>query len=324
VPSRQTQQIMTNTTASRAEFREAIRLFLLDCKFRNLTEETIRGYHAHLHQLQLDLEKWNVSLANIQPSDLSHRMVLHMLNSGAAAATINGRIRVCKQFFKFLYLDGKITENVAGDLKPIQIPKRFLHTFTAEQVARLLNQPDRNRVQGARDYAIMLVLLDTGMRLGELSQLNVSDVMPEEGLIIIRHGKGRRSRMIPIQKTCIEALQHYLKLRRSRESESLWVTRKKERFLRRGIMQMVKSYMIQAGITGMHGSTHIFRHTMAKFFLMNGGDIFSLQTILGHTTLEMTRYYVQLFSQDIHEKHALYSPVERLNEEFKESAVFKS
>jgi len=57
MPSRQTQQIMANTTASRTEFREAIRLFLLDCKFRNLTEETIRGYHAHLHQLQLDLEK---------------------------------------------------------------------------------------------------------------------------------------------------------------------------------------------------------------------------------------------------------------------------
>lgn len=64
--------------------------------------------------------------------------------SGAAAATINGRIRVCKPFFKFLYLDGKITENVAAGLKPIQSPKQFLHTFTAEQIARLLNQPGRN------------------------------------------------------------------------------------------------------------------------------------------------------------------------------------
>lgn len=63
MPSRQTQQIMTNTMASRAEFREAIRLFLPDCKFRYLTEETIRGYHAHLHQLQLDLEKWNMEKA---------------------------------------------------------------------------------------------------------------------------------------------------------------------------------------------------------------------------------------------------------------------
>lgn len=169
----------------------------------------------------------------------------------------------------------------------------------------------------------MLVLLDTGIRLAELCRLKMSDLMLEEGYIIIRLGKGRKARMVPIQQTCQSALRHYLSVREHEHLDDLWVTRKHELLLRHGIMDMLKSYMIQAGMTDIYGSTHIFRHTMAKMFLLHGGDIFTLQTILGHSTLEMTRYYVELFSQDIHKRHALNSPIERLLQEFQGSEVFQ-
>lgn len=319
--SRLTDQICTHTEV-RSTFREAIRLFLLDCRFRNLTEETIRGYHVYLQQLQLDLEKWNISLSTIQPRDLSHRMILHMLEAGSAAATINGRIRACQQFFKFLFLEGKMTFNAAEGLKPIKSPRRPFHTFTQEQISLLLKQPDRRLPKGIRDYAIMMILLDTGIRLAELTQLKIADILEEENLIVIRRGKGRKSRSVPIQQTCLNALRHYLSVRQHEYLDDLWLTRKHERFLRHGIMDMLKTYMIQAGVTGIYGSTHIFRHTMAKMFLLNGGDMFTLQTILGHSTLEMTRYYVELFSQDIHKQHALSSPIEHLSQEFHESEAF--
>lgn len=169
----------------------------------------------------------------------------------------------------------------------------------------------------------MLVLLDTGIRLAELTQLKVADVMAEESLIVIRQGKGRKSRIVPIQHTCLSALRHYMSVRQHEHLHDLWITRKHERFLRRGIMDMLKTYMIQAGIIGIYGSTHIFRHTMAKMFLLNGGDMFTLQTILGHSTLEMTRYYVELFSQNFHKQHAQNSPIERLSQEFQGSEVFQ-
>lgn len=80
--------------------------------------------------------------------------------------------------------------------------------------------------------------------------------------------------MVPIQQTCQIALCHYLSVRKHKHPDDLWVTRKHERLLRRGIMDMLKSCMIQAGITDIYGSTHIFRHTRAKFYILNGGDAF--------------------------------------------------
>lgn len=318
----QTRLIQVNTEI-RSHFREAIRLFLLDCRFRNLSSETIRGYYNHLQQFQLDMEKWGIPLLSIQLRDITHRMVLSMLQSGSAAGTINGRLRSCQQFFKFLFYEGIFAINISPDIKPIKNTRRMLHTFTSEQLHLLLKQPDRSTFKGSRDYAIMLVFLDTGIRVSELSLIKQSDIFPEDHYIVIRRGKGGKSRTVPIQKTCREALDHYSRLRSKFDSDYFWVTRQDQRFLKAGIIDMVSIYIRLAGITGLIGSTHLFRHTMAKMFLLNGGDMFTLQNILGHSTLEMTRYYVELFSQDIHKQHAAYSPVENLNQEFNESAVFK-
>jgi integrase/recombinase XerD len=319
---KQTRLIQVNTEI-RSHFREAIRLFLLDCRFRNLSSETIRGYYNHLHEFQLDMEKWEIPLLGIQRRDITHRMVLYMLQSGYATGTINGRLRSCQQFFKFLFHEGIYANNISADIKPIKNPRRMLHTFTSEQLQLLLKLPDRSTFKGSRDYAIMLVFLDTGIRVSELSLIKQVDIFPEDNYIIIRHGKGNKSRTVPIQRTCREALEHYSHLRSKFDTDYFWVTRQNEPFLKAGIIDMVSLYIRQAGITGLIGSTHLFRHTMAKMFLLNGGDMFTLQNILGHTTLEMTRYYVELFSQDIHKQHAAYSPVENLSKEFSESAVFK-
>ena len=81
---------------------------------------------------------------------------------------------------------------------------------------------------------------------------------------------------------------------------------------------MISGHCQKAGIKGVQGSTHTFRHTFAKFFLMNGGDIFTLQYLFRHTTLEMTRYYAELFSKDLHKQHEKCSPVEHLAEDLEE------
>jgi len=304
--------------SSRAQFSEAVRLFLMDCRFRNLSPMTIEGYYTYLRALQRDLDQWGLSLNTLTPKDLTVRMVNEMLEQGFKPNTINGKIRTCQQFFKFLHLEGILDTNLAESLKPIKNERKMVHTFTEEQVQAIMRQPDRKTFTGLRDYTMMLVLLDTGMRVNELTQMKISHIDFEEKTIHIPMGKGRKFRVVPIQQTCVNALKEYLEERGEHEFDDLWVTVFHQPFRRYGVIQMISGHCQKAGINGVQGSAHTFRHTFAKFFLMNGGDIFTLQYLLGHTTLEMTRYYVELFSKDLHKQHEKCSPVEHLAEDLKE------
>lgn len=304
-----------DAAVAKAQYNEAVRLFLMDCQFRNLSPRTIEGYRVYLTLFQRDLEAWQLMLDDVTLKDLSVRMIGEMLDRKLKPNTINGKIRTLQQFFKFLFQDGQTSTNLATGLKPIKNERQLVHTFTEEQVQLLLAAPDQNTFTGLRDYTIMLLFLETGIRVMEMSQLTVSDLNFEENTIQIQMGKGRKFRNLPIQATCVQALRRYLNERGNQPFDQLWISVFDKPFARNSIIHIVKDYMNKAEIKGLHGACHIFRHTMAKFFLMNGGDIFTLQYLLGHTSLEMTRYYVELFSTDIHEQHEKYSPVENLADE---------
>ena len=301
-----------DAVAAKAQYEGTVNLFLADCRMRNLSPVTIEGYHVYLKQFQHDLENWGLSLDTLHPKDLSVRMIHGMLDRQLKPNTINGRIRALQQFFKFLYLDEHLEVNLAAGLKPIPNKERIVQTFTEEQVRLLLDAPDQTTFTGLRDYTIMLVFLETGIRVLEMTRLCVSDINFEEQTILIRMAKNRKSRSIPIQATCVDALLRYLHERGPQPFDALWITLKQQPIARFSIIDMVKVYMKKVGITDMRGSCHLFRHTMAKFFLLNGGDIFTLQYLLGHATLEMTRHYVELFSSDLRQQHEKFSPVENL------------
>lgn len=236
---------------------------------------------------------------------------------GLAANTINDRIRACQQFFKFLFVEGIIDCNLAIGLKPIPATKTMLHTFSEQQLQAILHQPDQSTFAGQRDYTIMLVFLDTGMRVGELTALKTSDINQDEGYFLIHSAKNRKARQIPFQNKCGKALHNYLLHRGSHPTDDLWITIFHKPLTRYGLIDMVSRYCKKAGIQGVKGSSHTFRHTMAKMFLLNGGDVDTLQYILGHSSLEMrcldmVKLYVNLFRNDIQEKHRKYSPVEHI------------
>ena len=189
----------------------------------------------------------------------------------------------------------------------------FLHNYTdSTQVVRLLNQPNRETFTGLRVYTIMLLLLETGMRISECIHLELDDIDLKEQEIRIKMGKGRKARRVPIQKTCVKALKKYLEERGDADTNALFINVDNGPLNKRTVQENIQTYGKMAQITGVRVSPHTFRHTMAKFYIMNGGDIFTLQQILGHTTLDMVRYYVELFGTDIKEQHKKYSPVENM------------
>ncbi len=304
------------TQLNQNDWPTLVRLFLRDCKARNLTKPTIRRYESGLKKLEQHLTIQNLEWMDLTPDLLSHRFIPSMLNEMLAIRTVNGNIAALKVFFAFLMAEKHTDQNITAELKPFKVQPSLTHTFTDAHLMRLLTEPDRSTFTGFRNYMMMLTLLETGMRLNELTHLHVTDLLWDEGMIRVRQGKGRKSRIVPFQQTVAHELKLYLLERGTLETDRLWVTLDNQPFDEGGIRSMIARICKATGIRDVQCSCHTFRHTFAKKYLLNGGDIFTLRTILGHSQIEITEIYVELFSHDLQAQHAKASPLEQLVHEF--------
>lgn len=164
--------------------------------------------------------------------------------------------------------------------------------------------------------AIVLLLLDSGIRVSECKEIELDDVNLENGCIMIRNGKGSKERIVPVGSLVQKTLWKYIKQFRpqplTQQVKALFLSDKGLPLTRNGIQQMLRRYGKRAGINGIRCSPHTLRHTFAKNYLLNGGDIFSLQKMLGHSSLASVRLYVNLFATDIKKQHQRFSPVDNL------------
>ena len=159
------------------------------------------------------------------------------------------------------------------------------------------------------------MFLDTGVRLSELTGLCVSDLLLEEGIARVM-GKGQKQRIVPLGKQLIGYLWRYLSFHRPEplmpKDDRVFLTERGQPLKKDRVEHIVKHYGLKAGIKGVRLSPHTFRHTAAVTFLRNGGDVFTLQRMLGHSSLEMTRHYCQVADVDVKRAHITASPVDNL------------
>jgi len=295
-------------------FEDLLYVFLLDCKHRNLSRRTIGFYEYSLLQMNKSFTEKNQTLnpCSVSLQDLQTYFVGPMINKTLAPHTINGRLKSCKAFFSFLLKHDYVAVNVAEKLTLLKAPKDTIHTFTHDQVLQLLRMPNQKTFTGLRDYTIMIVLLETGIRIGELLALTLKDINFKERELRIDPGKGGKARNVPFQKTCAKVLQTYISERGTTKIDILFVSLENGPLHIRSIQDRITDYGKMARITGVRVSPHTFRHSMSKMYIRNGGDPFSLQQILGHSSLEMVHTYVRLFSNEVREQHYRYSPVEHM------------
>jgi integrase/recombinase XerD len=218
---------LTENNFDRKSFQDSVRRFLLEGRYRNLSDTTLEFYRFHLLGFERFLTASHQSLTFLSYPQQVKKMITEMQEQMMAPDTMKGRIRTCRRFFRFLYPE--------ETWEPIQIPalkdRRFdenkLSCFTQDQIQAILEQPNQRTFNGYRDYVMMLVLLDTGIRLMELTDLKISDIDFEEMSIGISMGKGQKSRFVPIQITCAESLKTYINLRGKTVSDHLWITCRK-------------------------------------------------------------------------------------------------
>jgi len=275
-----------------------LRKHSLAADVRDIGVEELRGY---LHHLQYEARRWET----IQDKDHG-QLSLH---------SVHGHGRAIKAFWSWLATEGYVDENLLGRLKLPRLPRIIIETFSREQINALLSACKKNEVHGNRNYAIVLLLLDTGLRLSELINLTVEDIDFDNSSLIVT-GKGKKERIVPFGSQVRRNLRRYL-IHQRPDPESpivkqVFLTYEGYPLKPRGVQSMIRRLGRDAGIDNVRCSPHTFRHTFAKRYLMNGGDIFSLQKILGHSSLEVVKMYLHLDSGDVMDRYRQFSPIDNL------------
>ena len=249
-----------------------------------VTKETIYGYKKHLHFYRTD--------------------------KGRALSIHSQRLRltVVKVFFEWMLKKGYINELPVEDIElpklPYQLPRNIL---SIKEVERLLNTPDLTTPTGLRNRAMMEVLYSTAIRRAELLDLQLYDVDFERELILIKEGKGRRDRIIPVGRRALGWVGKYLSSARENMikdsmNQHLFVTFFGDPIRPSTFTNIMRDYMKACGLA-KSGSVHIMRHTTATLMLDNGADIRHIQQLLGHSSLTNTQIYTQVSVKKLKEVH---------------------
>jgi site-specific recombinase XerD len=253
------------------------------------------------------------SVEDIKVELIRKYFVMYMVETkGYALSTINNRIHSLKRLFFFLQREGWITKNPTVLLKTRTGQQTPIYSLTEEQIMNMLTQPDQQKFTGFRDYALLVLMLDTGFRLGEVIQLKLSQVEIKSCFLVRVLGKSRRPRDVPFCDEVRKVLTKYIKIRGDLHSECLFVTIDGEPLKIRTVQEIIQEYGEKARISEVRVSPHTLRHTFAKLYILNGGDPFSLQEILGHTTQDMVKRYVNLWKPEKKIQHTKASPLTHL------------
>ena len=197
-------------------------------------------------------------------------------------------------------------------VKTLKVPEKFIPTFSEQEIAKVLAQPNKSTSEGFRDYCTLLLLIDTGIRLSELANLEIGDIDYEQNLLQVM-GKGQRERFVPFGRRVAKALMKYqLKYRPEPiGTENYWLRYDGRPLLPKRIEKLINAYGAKAGLKRCYA--HKLRHTSSVMYLRNGGGVFSLQKKLGHRSLVMTRRYSNLADSDVRSQHLRYGVADRLN-----------
>lgn len=226
--------------------------------------------------------------------------------------TVASYARAIRCFFAFLEREEILPANPVKKVRIPKTPHKVMPAFTEAELERLLAQPDRKSSEGYRDYLVMLTLLDTGIRVSELSGLKLDDVDLYNGYLRVL-GKGSKERYVPVGAKLSKALLKYRTMYRPADNgcASYFLTRDGRPLAKRRIQGFIREYGRRAGIR-TRCSPHTFRSSSAVIYLRRGGDVFSLQRKLGHSDLTMTRRYSELANSDVRAAHLRYSPADGL------------
>lgn len=287
-----------------------VEAFLIDRKAQNMSKGTLEFYRRKLQYFTGYCEAQAINqISQITPT-LIREFLLELEYKGHNPGGIHAIYRTIKTFLIW-WANEVEPENWKNPIKKVKPPKiniELLEPACIDDVYKMIDICGNN-LTGKRDKAIMLFLLDSGVRASELLAIELEDINLVNGSIIIKLGKGRKDRNVYIGAKTRKAIRSYFKERHD-ACTVLWVTDEGEPLTYWGLRMMMKRRSDQAKVKTPQ--LHAFRRWFALTCLRTGMDIYSLQELMGHTDLQVLRRYLKQTNNDIQEAHHKASPVDNI------------
>jgi len=300
-----------------------LRHYLRTLEIRNYSKGTLRARESHLRYFLLWCDQRGIARPDEVNVALMERFQRHLYYYRTAAGkplsfgSQGSRLHEIRRFYLWMMRSRIVEANPADALevprKEYRLPKAVL---TAGEVETILATCDLKSPMGIRDRAVLELLYSTGLRRFEVCNLKVWDLDMENGTMMVRQGKGKKDRCLPIGERAGLWLQKYVDDVRplfamEPDDGFLFLTRHRQAFSPERISEIVRQVVAASGIT-KPASAHLFRHTMATLMLEGGADIRYVQAMLGHASLSTTEIYTRVAIRKLKEVHAMSHPGAKL------------
>lgn len=287
-------------------FKDAFKEFILYCRVKNLRSRTT-DYYEETYQYFIEFFGKEKYCSDITQKTISDYILYMQTKTNASDITKNTRLRGIRAILYYMmeldYLD-KFTIHLIKADKPLK------EIYTNSELKLLLKKPDLKNCSFSdyRDWVIVNTLLSTGIRAGTLVELKINDLDFESGVMYLHHMKARKQVTIPMGSILREILVEYLRYRQAtKDDDYLFIGVYGAKLITNALGNAIRKYNHRRGV--MRTGLHLFRHSFAKMFLENGGNVFQLQSLLAHSRLETTRGYVDLFTSDLQVNYDELNPL---------------
>jgi integrase/recombinase XerC len=263
---------------------------------------TLKNYQRDIKQLTLFCEKKGIThWQNIQQSDIrDHIATRH--RQGLSASSLQRELSAIRSFFKFLQMQQILTSNPVQHIQAPKGEKKLPKTLDVDQVTGFL-EAGANSILESRDQTIFELFYSSGLRLSELTALDLDSIDLNDKTLLVTHGKGKKSRLLPIGSKAINALKSWLPLRQQitlKSETALFVSNKGRRLSQRSVQLRLSNWCKNKGLS-QHIHPHMLRHSFASHLLESSQDLRAIQELLGHSNISTTQIYTHLDFQHLAE-----------------------
>ena len=303
--------------------------YTIDLRSQNKSDKTVKWYIANLRSFEIWLKRHR-RLGQLSDLDINtvRLYVLYLQDEHPkyqghpytpsrgdrlSDYSVQGHVRTLRAFSSWLQREGYLEENVLSRMRVPKAMKEEIKPLTPDEISNILSCFSANTAIGCRSYAIVYLMLDAGLRVSEVTSLEMKNVDLEQGQLLVT-GKGNKQRQVPIGSNAQKYLQRYIYHFRPEplfpEKDNVFLTVEGKPLTDNSLKLFFTRLKVRTGIKRLHA--HLLRHTFATYYLRNGGDLLSLQKILGHSSLASVRTYLNLFATDIKKQHQRFSPVDNM------------
>lgn len=290
-----------------ATIEETFSDFIISKKTKGLAEKTLQSYQSQFQAVARHMDV-KMDIAMLQKADLD-AMIISMRDASLSPNSINSYTRTLKSFFSCCNEQGITRLNI-----PLyKAEETVKETYSDLELSALLKKPDIRKATFAeyRDWVIINFLLNCGSRAATVRAIQIRDVDLDGGMVFYRHTKNRKAQVIPLCSAMVSILREYLRHRGGEAADYLFCTETGSQLTENGLRQSIARYNTRRGV--QKTSIHLFRHTFARKYLIDcGGDAFTLQKLLGHSTLAMTKHYCTIFDADLTKNYDNFSPLAQM------------